>query len=395
MLGRGGTPGSRRSLATGQRVSHGAGLPVHGPGQVAHLRAARRRRALRSPRRRLRAETPEATRRRPVAVLATSSGVTVCSGGEPAAGVPRGPVSGGWVRGDRRRTLPGAGTERVCVDLSPDFPEGATLGWRCRWALRTGARRCASASPIRAPTSSATCATPARRVSSVPCAPRVAACLRARPRIARSTPTAARDRPAASAPARGTRREGPRRLARDPALRPDRDRLRLDSPGRAACRMARRRGAARRDGRRRERHHRGARREARVDAAPGSPGGKSSGVSLVTARTGRRVVIDLDAVEAHPYVVEVAGFCPCSVEPASLTEGATVRRELVPKHRRATSAAPLRPRIRQRLRGRGIPELRSCVRRWLRLAPGRRPTADRDSRRGRAPRGAHLPGRGR
>ncbi|MGH7436162.1 MAG: hypothetical protein ACRENE_10860 [Polyangiaceae bacterium] len=61
------------------------------------------------------------------------SGVTVCTGGEPAAGVPPSPVAAGWECGERRRSLPGPAPERVCVDLSPDFPEGSPLGWRCRW----------------------------------------------------------------------------------------------------------------------------------------------------------------------------------------------------------------------------------------------------------------------
>jgi hypothetical protein len=69
------------------------------------------------------------------------SGVTVCSGGEPAAGIPPSPVAAGWECGDRRRPLPGAGPERVCVDLSPDFPERTALGWRCRWRYEPAARR--------------------------------------------------------------------------------------------------------------------------------------------------------------------------------------------------------------------------------------------------------------
>ncbi|MGH7436163.1 MAG: hypothetical protein ACRENE_10865 [Polyangiaceae bacterium] len=71
----------------------------------------------------------------------------------------------------------------------------------------------------------------------------------------------------------------------------------------------------------------------RVVAAQGSRGEEPSRVALHTARAGRRVAIGLDAVEAtsHPYVVEVPGFCPLPVEPGSLAEGATVRRELVPR----------------------------------------------------------------
>ena len=84
-----------------------------------------------------------------------SGGATVCAGGEPAAGVApaaaasetgelRGagssagglePSQGsmskdpGWFCGQRRGATP---PERVCVDFSPDFPDGSMDGWRCR-----------------------------------------------------------------------------------------------------------------------------------------------------------------------------------------------------------------------------------------------------------------------
>lgn len=58
-----------------------------------------------------------------------SGGATVCAGGEPAAGVAPTVVDAGWLCGQRRAvTIP----ERVCVDFSPDFPDGNVDGWRCR-----------------------------------------------------------------------------------------------------------------------------------------------------------------------------------------------------------------------------------------------------------------------
>ena len=59
---------------------------------------------------------------------ADSAGATVCTGGERAAGVAAAPADPGWFCGTRRGAEPGA---RVCVDLSPDFPDGRAKGWRC------------------------------------------------------------------------------------------------------------------------------------------------------------------------------------------------------------------------------------------------------------------------
>jgi hypothetical protein len=58
-----------------------------------------------------------------------SAGATLCLGGERAAGVASGPVDAGWFCGARRGGEPGS---RLCVDLSPDFPDGHARGWRCR-----------------------------------------------------------------------------------------------------------------------------------------------------------------------------------------------------------------------------------------------------------------------
>ena len=60
---------------------------------------------------------------------ADSAGATVCMGGERAAGVAAAPADPGWFCGVRRGADPGA---RLCVDLSPDFPDGRASGWRCR-----------------------------------------------------------------------------------------------------------------------------------------------------------------------------------------------------------------------------------------------------------------------
>jgi hypothetical protein len=56
------------------------------------------------------------------------AGAAICRGGDPAAGVVPGPPDPGWACGARAR-----GSERVCVHLSPEFPEGGAAGWRCRY----------------------------------------------------------------------------------------------------------------------------------------------------------------------------------------------------------------------------------------------------------------------
>jgi hypothetical protein len=68
----------------------------------------------------------------------------VCVGGERASGVVAGPPDAGWICGPRRGegggaagdvVLPSAAAPalgpRVCVDFSPDFPDGEMAGWRC------------------------------------------------------------------------------------------------------------------------------------------------------------------------------------------------------------------------------------------------------------------------
>jgi len=60
---------------------------------------------------------------------ADSAGATICMGGERAAGVAAAPADAGWFCGARRGGDPGS---RICVDLSPDFPDAQARGWRCR-----------------------------------------------------------------------------------------------------------------------------------------------------------------------------------------------------------------------------------------------------------------------
>lgn len=57
-------------------------------------------------------------------------GVVMCRRGVPPAGVVVGPPDVGWLCGDR---VTDEGADRVCVDFSPDMPDGATRGWRCRF----------------------------------------------------------------------------------------------------------------------------------------------------------------------------------------------------------------------------------------------------------------------
>jgi hypothetical protein len=80
-------------------------------------------------------------------------GVAVCVGGDPPAGVPKNIVDPAWNCGPRN--LPGAAApsgERVCVDPSPEFPDGRPLGWSCRYVTEGGlarvCRRAASAHEI-------------------------------------------------------------------------------------------------------------------------------------------------------------------------------------------------------------------------------------------------------
>jgi hypothetical protein len=60
-----------------------------------------------------------------------AAGVVVCVGGARAAGIVAGPPEGGWICGERSARARDELGARVCVELSPDFPDGHPAGWRC------------------------------------------------------------------------------------------------------------------------------------------------------------------------------------------------------------------------------------------------------------------------
>jgi hypothetical protein len=67
-----------------------------------------------------------------------SAGAEVCLSTGAAAGVVPAPADPAWICRPRRQATParrradGEPDERVCVDLSPDFPDGDGAAWRCR-----------------------------------------------------------------------------------------------------------------------------------------------------------------------------------------------------------------------------------------------------------------------
>jgi hypothetical protein len=71
------------------------------------------------------------------------AGAALCRGGDPAAGVAPAPPDPSWICGAR------AGTgERICIDLSPDFPGGAAAaGFRCRYDNAPQPRRLCARDP--------------------------------------------------------------------------------------------------------------------------------------------------------------------------------------------------------------------------------------------------------
>jgi len=66
--------------------------------------------------------------------------VVVCHGGLSPAGVPPGGADTGFSCGARRGAHAAPG-ERVCVDTSPDLPDGAARGYRCRFEAVSGPSR--------------------------------------------------------------------------------------------------------------------------------------------------------------------------------------------------------------------------------------------------------------
>ncbi len=64
---------------------------------------------------------------------AEREGLVWCAGGEPAAGVISAPRQRGYVCGQRR-----GHDERVCVDVSPDYPSAIPGQHRCRFVAEDG-----------------------------------------------------------------------------------------------------------------------------------------------------------------------------------------------------------------------------------------------------------------
>jgi hypothetical protein len=62
------------------------------------------------------------------------AGAEVCLSAGRAAGVAPAPADPAWICGVRRGAAPRAGEPepRVCVDFSPDVPDGDAAAWRCR-----------------------------------------------------------------------------------------------------------------------------------------------------------------------------------------------------------------------------------------------------------------------
>jgi len=77
---------------------------------------------------------------------AAVAGAVMCHGGEAPAGIPRGSIDTGFSCGDRIVKAAKRG-ERVCVDFSPDFPEGTGRGLRCRYDAEQGLTRICESDP--------------------------------------------------------------------------------------------------------------------------------------------------------------------------------------------------------------------------------------------------------
>ena len=71
--------------------------------------------------------------------------IVVCRGGERPAGAPPGASDPGFLCGPRRGPTSASG-ERVCVDLSPDLPDGGP-GYRCRFEQSDGLYRVCERDP--------------------------------------------------------------------------------------------------------------------------------------------------------------------------------------------------------------------------------------------------------
>ncbi|MBI4512236.1 MAG: hypothetical protein HY698_21565 [Deltaproteobacteria bacterium] len=71
-------------------------------------------------------------------------GVVVCRSASTAAGVVPALPDPGWTCGRRRGDAKNA---RICVDLAPDLPNGATSGFRCKFDHARGLRRLCTRDP--------------------------------------------------------------------------------------------------------------------------------------------------------------------------------------------------------------------------------------------------------
>jgi hypothetical protein len=77
---------------------------------------------------------------------ASVAGAVVCRGGQPPAGIPKGSSDSGYVCG-ARRTRTGALDERICVDFSPDFPDGNGEKTRCSFESEGGVAKVCERDP--------------------------------------------------------------------------------------------------------------------------------------------------------------------------------------------------------------------------------------------------------
>lgn len=74
------------------------------------------------------------------------AGAVFCRGGEPPAGAPPAAADPGFVCGAREKNGV-ASAERLCVDWSPDFPDGKAQGHRCRFEEQHAAVRVCEQDP--------------------------------------------------------------------------------------------------------------------------------------------------------------------------------------------------------------------------------------------------------
>ncbi len=74
-------------------------------------------------------------------------GATICVGGERAAGVAAAPGDPAFICGARRGAPSDPLGSRICVDPTPDLPDGARADWRCRIVSDPSARRICDREP--------------------------------------------------------------------------------------------------------------------------------------------------------------------------------------------------------------------------------------------------------